>query len=180
MAANPISIPLLTPNECDEIINSATGWVEGTVFKFGQFLTNRKFRSVLVSNRGISEELEDKIFRSVFLTNSKTYRYHLEGFYEKDPPLIFKYSAEREDHYVWHTDSISGDSVRKLSFSIQLSDPADYEGGDLEFMPSLTDPKIKQRGTMTIFPSFMTHRVSPVTRGTRYVIVGWIYGPEFK
>lgn len=180
MVARTISIPLLTPEECNEIVRNSTRWVEGTVRKFGQFITHRQFRSVQICNEGISEQLEDQIFRTVFLTNSSSYRYHLEGYNKKDPPLVFKYSADREDHYVWHTDSMDGDSVRKLSFTIQLTDPADYDGGDLEFMPAVTDKTIRAQGTITIFPSYMVHRVSPVTRGVRHTIVGWIYGPDFR
>lgn len=180
MVARTISIPLLTPDECDEIVKNSTFWVEGTVRKFGQFITQKQFRSVQICNRGIPEDLESEIFRKVFLTNSNSYRYHLEGYNPKDPPLVFKYSADREDHYTWHTDSIEGDSVRKLSFTIQLTDPTEYDGGDLEFMPAVTDKKIREQGTMTIFPSYMVHRVSPVTQGVRYTIVGWIYGPDFR
>jgi predicted 2-oxoglutarate/Fe(II)-dependent dioxygenase YbiX len=180
MAARTISIPLLSPEECCNIVQESTHWVEGTVYKFGQFLTNKQFRSVQICNRGISQKLEDRIFKTIFLTNSSSYRYHLEGYNQKDPPLVFKYSADRQDHYVWHTDAMDGDSVRKLSFTIQLTDPTEYSGGDLEFMPAITDKRIKDQGTMTIFPSYMTHRVSPVTHGTRHTIVGWIYGPEFR
>jgi PKHD-type hydroxylase len=154
--------------------------VEGTVFKFGQLVKQKQFRSVQICNEGISKDLEDRIFKTIFLTNSSSFRLHLEGYDQKDPPLVFKYSADREDHYVWHTDSLPGDSVRKLSFTIQLTDPAEYDGGDLEFMPANIDKKIREQGSMTIFPSFRTHRVSPVTRGVRHSIVGWIYGPDFR
>ena len=180
MTAQTVFIPLFTSDECNEIVKNSTKWIEGTVAKFGQFITNRQFRSVEICNRGLGEELEDKIFRAVFFKNSQTYRYHLEGYSSMDPPLVFKYSAERGDHYVWHTDTVPGESVRKLSFSIQLTDPTEYDGGDLEFMPAITDKKIKQQGMMTAFPSYMTHRVTPVTRGVRYAIVGWIHGPEFR
>jgi PKHD-type hydroxylase len=180
MSARTISVPLLTPDECDEIVQNSARWVEGTVRKFGQFIRQKQFRSVQICNEGISEELEDRIFRTVFLTNSSTYRYHLDGYDKKDPPLVFRYSADRDDHYTWHTDSISGDSVRKLSFTIQLTNPTEYVGGDLEFMPAITDKKIREQGIMTIFPSYMVHRVAPVTSGVRHTIVGWIYGPDFR
>lgn len=180
MPARTISIPLLTPDECDEIVRDSSRWVEGTVRKFGQFITQKQFRSVQICNSGISEELESQIFKTIFLANSSTFRYHLEGYNKKDPPFVFRYSADREDHYTWHTDSIEGDSVRKLSFTIQLTKPEEYDGGDLEFMPAITDKKIREQGTMTIFPSFMVHQVSPVTRGVRHTIVGWIYGPDFR
>ena len=175
-----ISYPFLSVEKCNEIVESSTGWIEGTVFKFGQFITSKQHRSVLLSRSGITEEIEDNIFRSIFKTNSETFKYHLDGLYSKDPILVFQYTADRGDHYVWHTDLIQDTHIRKLSFSIQLTDPSEYDGGDLEFMPGLNDPSIRKQGYITIFPSFSTHRVTPVTRGTRHVIVGWIYGPEFK
>jgi PKHD-type hydroxylase len=98
-------------------------------------------------------------------------------------PRVFKYSAERKDHYVWHRDTLSipsKESERKLSFSIQLSDPNSYQGGDLEFLPDMPGIYKKAQGSLLIFPSYLTHRVSAVTQGTRYVIVGWIHGPMFK
>ena len=180
MRPDKLSIPFLTVKECDEIVQNSDQWVEGTVFKFGQLIKQKQFRSVQICNGGISTELEDRIFKTIFLTNSSSFRYHLEGYEPKDPPLVFKYSADREDHYTWHSDSLPGDIVRKISFSIQLTDPTEYDGGDLEFMPAITDKKIRDQGTMTIFPSYKVHRVSPVTRGVRHVIVGWIYGPDFR
>jgi len=175
-----ITYPFLSVEKCNEIIASSTGWIEGTVFKFGQFITAKQHRSVLLSRSGITTELEDNIFRSIFRTNFETFGYHLDGLFSKDPILVFKYTADRGDHYIWHTDLIQDTHIRKLSFSIQLTDPSEYEGGDLEFMPALNDPTVRKQGYITIFPSFCTHRVTPVTRGTRHVIVGWIYGPEFK
>ena len=97
-----------------------------------------------------------------------------------DPPLLFRYKADRNDHYIWHTDIKSGDSVRKLSFSLQLTDSDEYVGGDLEFMPSIKDTKLRNKGHITIFPSYLVHRVSAMQSGVRHTIVGWIYGPSFR
>jgi PKHD-type hydroxylase len=76
----------------------------------------------------------------------------------------------------------SGDiSNRKLSITVQLSDPSEYEGGELQFMINqhiITAPK--EKGTAIIFPSFALHRVTPVTKGARKSIVGWIGGPPYK
>jgi PKHD-type hydroxylase len=179
---NVVTVPFITPEKCQEIIDSCNHdkWSEGTVFKFGQFIKAKEHRSVLVAKKELDEELLDNIFKFIFKINTKLHRFHLEGFNEKDSPLVFKYSADRGDHYQYHTDLIHDTFIRKLSFSIQLSDSNDYDGGDLEFNPSVKDAKMRTQGYMTIFPSFMTHRVTPVTRGTRYAIVGWIYGPEFK
>ena len=64
---------------------------------------------------------------------------------------------------------------------MQLSDPAGYEGGTLQLRPdsTITDAPII-RGTATIFPSFVLHRVTPVTMGTRWSLTLWTHGPAFR
>jgi PKHD-type hydroxylase len=72
--------------------------------------------------------------------------------------------------------------VRKLSFSLQLSDPDDYEGGNVQFMDeggkSYFAPR--KRGCIVLFDSRTQHRVLKVTKGTRKSIVGWVVGPRWK
>jgi len=72
-------------------------------------------------------------------------------------------------------------AVRKLSFTMQLSDPADYNGGEL-LIKHGSEPDIarKNRGAITFFPSYVMHEVTPVTRGTRKSIVGWVTGPHWR
>ena len=78
--------------------------------------------------------------------------------------------------------------IRKLSMTLNLSDPNDYEGGYLMFdlgehQPDSKNNKmeeIKKRGSLIIFPSFLYHQVSPVTKGTRHSLVCWILGAPFK
>tara|TARA_R100000963_G_C4636103_1_gene100189 strand:- start:68 stop:703 length:636 start_codon:yes stop_codon:yes gene_type:complete len=102
-------------------------------------------------------------------------------------------------YYDWHTDSwnvpypsdkqkeMSG-KIRKLSTICVLSDKSDYEGGELEFQyrnkddpnPSDICPHTKKRGTLIVFPSFIWHRVKPVTSGNRYSLVLWHLGAPFK
>ena len=93
---------------------------------------------------------------------------------------LTKYEAP-DQHYDWHVDRGMGTGQRKLSLTLQLSDPQDYEGGDLELRfgkdPIIAD---KERGVMTLFPSYTMHRVTPVTKGTRYSLVAWVSGPPFK
>jgi PKHD-type hydroxylase len=71
---------------------------------------------------------------------------------------------------------------RKLSFSLVLSDSADYEGGALEFFTSSAGPSEaeQKRGRVIAFPSYMVHRVTPITKGVRKSIVFWVVGPKFK
>lgn len=89
------------------------------------------------------------------------------------------------DYFKPHLDLIYDNPSkyqRKLSFSIQLSDPEEYEGGDL-ILNTIVENKWtapKSKGCVTIFPSFVAHEVTPVTRGVRKSLVGWVLGPNFK
>lgn len=91
-----------------------------------------------------------------------------------------RYTAPGE-HYDWHIDRGHMTPTRKLSLSVQLNDPAEYKGGELQFKFGRQDTTVKkQRGMVTFFPSYTLHRVKPVTQGTRYSLVAWISGPPFK
>ena len=72
--------------------------------------------------------------------------------------------------------------VRKLSFVLQLSDPDDYEGGNLQLLDEAGKSYFapRQRGTVVLFDSRTQHRVLPVTSGLRKSIVGWTVGPRWK
>ena len=72
--------------------------------------------------------------------------------------------------------------VRKLSFSLQLSDPDDYEGGNVQLLDETGKSYIapRQRGCIILFDSRTQHRVLKVTKGTRKSIVGWVVGPRWK
>lgn len=175
--------PFFNPAECQAIINMGGDWVEGTVQKFNSSMTDRTHRSVEISKKNLSEEILEYIFEKIFYINRRSFRYHLEGYEIHDLPRIFKYSASRKDHYVWHRDTLQvpdKQSERKLSFSIQLSDPNSYIGGDLEFIPEMPGIYTRGQGFCAMFPSFLTHRVTPITDGDRYAVVGWIHGPGFK
>jgi PKHD-type hydroxylase len=72
-------------------------------------------------------------------------------------------------------------AIRKLSFTLQLSDPSEYDGGDLVIKHGSTpDIARKNRGAITFFPSYIIHEVTKVTRGTRKSLVGWVTGPRWK
>lgn len=85
-------------------------------------------------------------------------------------------------HYKWHVDAFPPDEKglqRKLSASLLLNDPSEYEGGKLEF-EGMDAPDLGGKGTLIVFPSFLRHRVTPVTSGVRYSAVCWAVGPAFK
>ena len=85
--------------------------------------------------------------------------------------------------------SIKG-KIRKLSVTVTLSDPKTYKGGELEFDFRQNDPdkpreprtctEILPKGSIVVFPSFVWHRVKPVTKGVRYSLVIWNLGYPFQ
>jgi PKHD-type hydroxylase len=85
--------------------------------------------------------------------------------------------------YDWHMDNdVSGKNqspVRKISMTLLLSDPATFEGGELEIMSKGKTAKLKQ-GQAIFFASWLQHRVKPVTQGERKSLVMWFGGPPFK
>lgn len=110
--------------------------------------------------------------------NAQYYDFDLTGFGE--PLQLTTYDSEYQGMFRWHQD-FGANVSRKLSMVMQLSDPADYEGGDLELFSPDNPIKIKkQRGLIAVFPSWAFHQVTPVTKGNRQSLVAWISGPNFK
>jgi PKHD-type hydroxylase len=83
--------------------------------------------------------------------------------------------------YGKHIDSAHGSLIRKLSFTLQLSKPESYKGGDLcLYLGEKPEVMKKEQGYVALFPSYVLHEVKPVTEGTRYSLVSWITGKPFK
>ncbi len=85
-------------------------------------------------------------------------------------------------HYGWHIDIGPGSiNHRKISCTIQLSDPDEYEGGDFEIWTGGDFRTIERKqGCAILFPSFLMHRVTPVTKGIRRSLVLWMGGDSYK
>ena len=84
-------------------------------------------------------------------------------------------------HYDWHADLGPGISNRKLSCVLQLSDPGEYEGGDLQMNPGGNILTVqKELGLLCFFPSFLLHRVTPLTGGVRKSLVTWLCGANLR
>jgi PKHD-type hydroxylase len=75
-------------------------------------------------------------------------------------------------YYGWHTDS-DQNTPRKLSFTIQLDNYDEYEGGNLEFKNATLPESATLKGTLILFRSDLWHKITPVTEGTRHSLVGW-------
>ncbi len=108
---------------------------------------------------------------------NQRYCFQLSGLVE--PLQIAHYGVG--DRFDWHTDlGLRETAGRKLSLTLQLSDSEDYEGGDLEFIGIHAKKPARALGTVLIFPSFLAHRVTEVTRGVRMSVVAWAYGSSFS
>lgn len=96
-----------------------------------------------------------------------------------------EYHGSESGHYDWHHDIFweRNDGLnRKLSVTIQLSNPDEYEGGNFEFNEVLNPDinTLKEKGTVLVFPSYLRHRVTPVTEGVRRSLVAWFEGPKWR
>lgn len=113
--------------------------------------------------------------------NSQFYRYELKGFGEH--LQLTNYDSEYLGTYDWHIDrGNETGKVRKMSAVLQLTEPGEYEGGNLQLLYTNPDPITveKKRGKLVIFPSHTIHRVSPVTQGSRQSLVAWICGEPLR
>lgn len=95
-----------------------------------------------------------------------------------------EYHASEGGKYDWHHDvdwNSTANTDRKLSLTIQLSHPSEYDGGDFEFSEVTALPDYaKEQGTVMVFPSYLAHRVTPLTRGIRRSLVAWFSGPTWR
>lgn len=136
-------------------------------------------------------------YHYVSMINRDNFRYDIDGF---DKELVQYTSYSTGEYYGWHQDSgvpslytpeeneeknfvvTNSEKVRKLSFILQLSDPEEYMGGEVQLMRGDGSTYFipKTRGTVIVFDSRITHRVRRVTSGLRKSIVGWVVGPRWK
>jgi PKHD-type hydroxylase len=127
--------------------------------------------------------LYDKLFNMTIEANNSIWHFNL--FTAIDQIQYTEYYDTKNGHYDWHQDIGSGMlSKRKISITVQLSDSDEYDGGDLEYFQGGDFNKCikapRGKGVVFIFPSFMMHRVTQVTRGTRRSFVLWVGGEHYK
>ena len=180
---------VFSPEECKGIIASTdeAAWQEGTVGghgKPGEFLEVPEARSCREQQLPIAANGYplNRIVTELCQANSDGWKFELSGLVGDDMPYVMRYDANRRGHNDWHVDlGQAATASRKLSFLLQLSESDSYEGGDLSFHNmNLDNNVVRTIGTMTVFPTYWLHRVSPVTQGVRYAAVGWVHGPSFR
>ena len=182
----------LSGDECDKIIEELdTEDLEDgqLVGDYEEGIINKNVRRTL--NKDIifdrykkpfdDTNLFNRVESALKIANIQYFNYDVEGI---DKLRFLKYGIG--GRYEWHTDYGRHEcSMRKLTGIIQLSDSDDYEGGDFEF--GLTDEEgsglikgNRNKGCLLVFPSFLSHRVAPLTKGKRYSIITWLEGDTFR
>lgn len=178
---------------CDEVVNYCDNNLELNKAQIGPNSDeNRTDNSVRSSTVGFVQAKDD-YSKSLFIEMYNLFKsFNDDHFnFDIDPNLIeiqyTTYYAEDEGHYDWHVDcwhGTQGDNPdRKLSLTIQLSNESDYEGGEFQTDPAfiaIPSEKVKDRGTVIMFPSYIRHRVLPITKGVRKSLVVWCGGPNWR
>jgi len=171
---------MISPQQCEEIkakCYSTCHLADGTVFNGADTTGTSSIRRTKVGWTS-DPDLMGLATHFLRLANRDAFAVDIDYM----PPLQFgEYS--QEGFYDWHYDvNWEGNAPydRKLSFVLQLSNPDEYDGGVFEFKEIEQPTRFREQGSVLIFPSYLTHRVTPVTRGVRNSLVGWMEGPRWK
>ena len=185
---------VLTPHQAKLLIGNANqqGWTSGGVRtdRGNGSGDNPEVRSCEISMIDPMDPENEWVYSSIWgagtSVNMQSFQF---GIFELEGLQLIKYNGSTNDHYIWHCDECvctpDTNKHRKLSCSIALNDAIEYEGGHLQISNSQTDTvandeqHLSRLGNATFFPSFMRHRVTPVTKGTRYALVAWFIGPRW-
>mgnify|MGYP003704588987 FL=1 len=138
----------------------------------------RKSEIAWISQNPETEWFYNKISDYAYTANQEMWNFDIWGYHDD-----LQYTVYYGDggHYDWHADLGPEMSNRKLSVVLQLSDPEEYDGGDLEINIGAQILQVpKQLGLITFFPSFLLHRVTPLLSGTRISLVTWLCGANLR
>jgi len=182
------------PDFCDKVIAEGEKLPHQATGTVGMFEGEREDTSIRSTELTFFPQepayswLYDYILQFINAANTKYWHFKLSAV---EPVQYGVYNSGQ--YYHWHVDQhpypykdgANKGLTRKLSYTMQLTDGDEYEGGDFELKDPGEENKlikidgIRARGSVIIFPSFITHRVTPVTKGVRRSMVGWIVGPPF-
>ncbi len=169
--------------ECDRIVEIANAAVpsDAKLVRDQRDHNYRRAELVWLDEQPDTEWVMDRILQLVRVANRDVFDFDVTEFAES--AQVATYHSSAGGHFDWHSDVGEGRiaSRRKLTMVVQLSEPVGYQGGALELMTGRDCIAANTaRGTATLFPSFMMHRVSPVTDGTRQSLTIWSHGTPFR
>ena len=168
-----------SPEECRRIVNDfKDGCTDSATVFGGNTTASRKTKVLWLPRNPTTTWIYDRVVNMGAMANEAMFGFDLTGL--RDSIQFALYDSDNGGKYDTHIDMGSSDlyACRKLSMTVQLSDPSDYDGGDVVFREEHALPR--DQGAVSVFSSFSPHSVAPVTRGERYSLVLWIYGPPFK
>ena len=122
--------------------------------------------------------MEDLLSEALSEINFNNYNFDLVGFSDLQ---VIKYNPGT--YFKSHLDTYMGtpEYQRKLTFILQLTDPDEYVGGDLiVYTHGKGETMTRQQGSLIVFPAYTMHEVTELLSGTRYSMIGWVLGPDFK
>ncbi len=173
-----------TKQQCEELINlhndSQNVKKSGRVNSEDKKVIDLKKRDVDVwvihENSFFQKMPIDHMMCVLAMNANEQFDFNVTGLMER--PQLLRYH-EGSKGYDWHTDIGTGDaSTRKISVSILLND--NYQGGDLAFFSEGEQMMKADAGVAVAFPSFLPHKVMPVTKGERWSLVAWFSGEPFR
>ena len=197
----PVFKEIMLPPNIIEYLDGSSNFGRGTTFKGNKMSRETPVRSTDVCFRDQDDWVGPFIYQYIQQANEHLFQYDITGVYYNN---IHHLTYTDGHFHGWHIDNNGCDNIayeppcsraavivpkqytRKLSFTLQLSDPEDYTGGELEIeVNSSDDPKKtitleKERGVLGIFDPRTRHRINPIKSGTRKALVGWAIGPRWR
>lgn len=171
-----------TADECDRIIQAGQK-IEPLPSSIGNNVTNNSVRRGQVAFFDVkspdTQWLFERMRKLSLEMNQQFWNFDISYL----ECIQFTRYEQPGDFYADHMDiAYSPFEHRKISLSVQLSDPDDYQGSDLMLFRTGKDMDTapRDRGTVILFPSYHVHEVTPLIQGTRYSLVSWIVGPLFR
>lgn len=167
-------LPVINPTECDSFITENLSILTSGRVGKGDIEISARRTNVCSPSETHNNVLEDLIKQA----NNNAFGFDVSGCIETQ---LVEYLAEDKGFYDYHIDSklcdADGMVDRKLTCIIMLSDQSDFTGGELMIG---NKEIILNKGCALVFPSFLTHKVNPVTSGRRYTLVAWQYGLHWR
>ncbi len=178
------SVPdAFTTGECDHIVAAIANIPTDDALLVGRNrdLDLRHAELVWMDDVGNLSWVMTRLIELVIQSNKHQFDFDVREFAES--PQIASYDAAKGGHFAWHSDIGHGllAGKRKLTLVLQLSNPGTYDGGDLEIRPSAHVLLANRaQGSVSVFPSFALHQVTPIKRGIRRSLTVWAHGPPFR
>jgi PKHD-type hydroxylase len=169
----------LSPEFCDLVLSKAN-WAEAKTAGMQEGIVNTDLRRTDVLWQDRMQPLGCVAQTYIDSANKQAgWDYALTW---QDNTQLSRYRADDAGYYNWHMDSFppKNGEQRKLSCVILLNDSTEFEGGFLRIKEVESDNLLVKKGSIIVFPSFLEHTVTPVTKGVRYTAVTWASGPAFK